>query len=148
MAEFYKEKNMVFQLVNLEKLESFVIWPKWGLNPENDEELKNYDFPIKSGELMGKDSKVRSVDELKYFKKAEFDIQYPKLQKQTRYIRQIIVGGEPYAYSFTIISDNELEKMLQLLKSTGKDPLTCTFKQTYHEEEKWNQFFKYKICDN
>lgn len=120
MADFYKgEKNIVFKLKDLEVVEDFKLWQGWKQELSEAESLAQYkvvlQFPIREGQLPGVDGTPRDVQTvIKFMKRADFMVQYPKLGKRTQYIRNIIIGGIEYRYGFSKTSNDKLNAMLAL----------------------------------
>lgn len=133
MAEWYKEKNMVFKLKDLVVNEDFKLWIAYQTDFPDAEQTAQYgvvlQFPIKEGQLPGTDGQIRDVQtQIKYLKKTEFEKLYPKLGKRTQYIRTIIVAGVEYNYGFSKTSNDKLNAMLAM--SPGSLP-DVDFKQTF-----------------
>ena len=134
---FYKEKNMEFQLMNLNMVEEYVVWKKYGLT----EDVLGSDgtplvFPIKTGELKGMDGTPRDVlNVMKYMKKADFEAQYPKLQRSTKYVRDISVAGTVYNYRFGKTSNDHINTLINMATSMGQNATSLTFVQTFDKNQ-------------
>ena len=133
MVEYYKEKNMTFKLKDLNVVEDFKLWIGWKQQLTDEEMIAQYgvvlQFPVKEGQLQGKDSVPRDVQTvIKFMKRAEFDVQYPKLGKKTQYTRNILIGDVEYRYGFSKTSNDKLNAMLALSPGTIPNVL---FKQSF-----------------
>lgn len=133
MAEWYKEKNMIFKLKDLIVNDDFKLWKAYQTEFPDAEQTAQYgvvlQFPVKEGQLPGTDGVSRDVQtQIKYLKKDEFEKCYPKLGKRTQYIRVIIVAGVEYNYGFSKTSNDKLNAMLAM--SPGQLP-DVDFKQTF-----------------
>lgn len=133
MTEFYKEKNFCFKLKDITVTEQFSLWIGWKQQLTDEEMIKQYgivlQFPVKEGQLQGIDGVPRDVlTQIKFMKKPDFEAQYPKLGKNTRYLRNIIVNGVEYRFGFSKTSNDKLNAMLSL--QPGVIPQNV-FKQTF-----------------
>ena len=138
MADFYKgDKNIVFKLKDLEVVEDFKLWIAWKQELTEQEMLAQYkvvlQFPVKEGQLPGTDGTPRDVQTvIKFMKRPDFLLQYPKLGKRTQYVRNVIIAGIDYRYGFTKTVNDKLNAMLAL--SPGKLP-DVDFKQSFDKNK-------------
>lgn len=63
--------------------------------------------------------------------RGDFTRLYPDLQKRTQFIREVVVSGAIYSYSFSVTADRRLEEQIKTLQATGQDPLKFIFEQKF-----------------
>jgi len=137
MVQWYKEKTFVFKLKNLVVQEEYVLWKAWD---KRNEEITDYSptqqvmkFPLREGDqLVGSDGKVYLVEDTKWMKTAVFKQIFPKLNRQTKYIRTVLVGGLEYKYRFGSTVNNAINSLIGL--NQGMLPQTY-LKQTFFPNE-------------
>ena len=124
-TQYWKEKNYDFKLSNLESKEDFTIWAAWDKKSQEikDPDGNAYKFPIRDGQLTGKDGQVRTMEDIKFMKRAEFLAQYPDFSKSTAFNRVVLIGGAEYYARFCMAANTELEKQIANLKNMRSDKL-------------------------
>lgn len=147
MAEWYKEKNMVFRLSTLDVNTDFSIWKAWD---KRSEEIKDKDgnvmkFPIKQGQLTDIDGKVYEVADIKFIPNKDFKEKFPNLSRNFRFIRNVIIDKKEYAYGFTKTSNSKILELLDMAKMSKQDPLSCEFKQEFNNDKSPAEKYSLKI---
>lgn len=134
---WYKGKDFAFKLIDLNVTEDFTIWKAWD---KRNEEMKDgtgnvMKFPIRKGQLVDADGNVKEITDVRYMKNDVFKTAFPKLGRNTRFNRNIVVSGQQYTFGFTKTSNDKLVEILDTCIATNADPLGLTFQQSYNASE-------------
>lgn len=143
MVDWFKEKNMTFQLKDMGVQEDFTIWKAWDKRSEvmKDGAGNEMQFPIRKGQLTTVKNEIKEFDDIKWMKKKDFEEAFmgedgkPNLSRNTRYIRNILVGGIEYKYGFTKTGNDKVVDLINSVQALGQNPLTVNFQQTFDKSQ-------------
>ena len=75
----------------------------------------------------------------------EFLSEFPLLNKNTAYKRNVVIGGTPFIYTFTNAANRLIISLLDTCRAMGQDPLRLTFEQIYLASAAPNQKYQMRI---
>ena len=113
-----KNRNeIVFRLVDQNAKETYSVW-----DINNRKWLRN-DDPVVSN-----DGRTLPARDTQYIKQTEFAENFPNFRKNKKMERKVIFEGEEQIYPMPVTANVELEKVMAVVRGTGKDPMTETYK--------------------
>ena len=150
MVTWYKEKTVVFKLKDTAVKEDFAIWKGWKFRNDTVNDYApdggETKYPLKEGgSIKGTDGKVYMVEDAKFLKKGDFIQLFPKLAKNTKYIRVILIGGLEYNYRFGTTANKAINDFIAL--SEGVVPVKY-LKQTYFPNAAPAQMYQISIVSD
>lgn len=148
MVTWLKDKNIPsFKLKSMEKKTEFSIWKVWDKRNEviKDPAGNEMKFPIKDGQLTDKDGQIRQVSDLQMMPRKQFNVLFPELTQNWRYIREIEVNGQLYNYGFTPTMNTKIEEHLTTCKELSLNPMNVSFELTQDKTKSFGQMYNIRM---
>lgn len=135
MTEITKEKNIEFSLIDETAYEDTSIWAPYNHTADILDSKGNVlTFPIKDGQVEGKDGKMHEFETIKTMPNFIFKQIFPHISRQIRYIRIILIAGVEVYYQFCMSANKQLNNLIQGIKVQEGDITQIVFKQTFTKE--------------
>jgi len=130
---YTKEKSLPkFQLADEGVEDAFTLWGEYGKPAPLDTEGRPYQFPIKTGQLKATNGQYFQMNDIKFMKKDTFKELFPGLQKNIKYVRNILIDNVPSKYSFGTMSNEQINQIIANAKSMGQNPLSLILSQKFN----------------